>query len=73
MAVSAEFLDREQANRDAAIFSRRGEGRSYEEIGQEFKLSGERVRQIISAAKSRAARFQRLAPLRAAFAKGMTR
>lgn len=54
--------------RDKAICARRAEGIALDKIGIEFGLSRERVRQIVEYEKRRAARYNRLSSLRAAFA-----
>jgi Sigma-70, region 4 len=58
-----------RSDRDAKICSRRDAGVSFAEIGQEFGLTSERIRQIYRERDQRAARYENLAPLRAAFAK----
>jgi Sigma-70, region 4 len=58
----AEMLDEiEQRDaRNAKIAARRADGLSFEEIGQEVGLSGERVRQVVAQSARKAARNSRL-------------
>jgi len=46
--------------RDAKICARRKAGKSFEALGEEFKLSRERVRQIVRSAERAAARNKRI-------------
>jgi DNA-directed RNA polymerase sigma subunit (sigma70/sigma32) len=57
--------------RDKRICARRDAGLSFVEIGREFKISRERVRQIVSRRNRSQRRYMQLAPLREAFAKGV--
>jgi DNA-directed RNA polymerase sigma subunit (sigma70/sigma32) len=61
-------------DRDKAIFGRRLQGHSLEDIGIEFGISGERVRQICTSqerdAERHNRRFKQLSKLRAAFQRG---
>jgi DNA-directed RNA polymerase sigma subunit (sigma70/sigma32) len=57
--------------RDEQICARRNAGLSFVEIGREFKISRERVRQIVSRRDRSQRRYTQLAPLREAFAKGV--
>lgn len=58
--------------RDAAIRARRKEGATLEQIGKEHGLSRTAVSHVLSQHERKAKRAERLAPLRATFAKGVT-
>jgi hypothetical protein len=54
--------------RDAKICARRDGGLTYEAVGREFGLSRESVRQIVERRTRRLKQYERLSPLREAFA-----
>jgi len=65
----------DHTQRNAAICARRREGATFDKIASEFDLSREAIRHVVHAtereAERKAKQLERLAPLRAAFAKGV--